>query len=261
MKTTSKVLIALGVIAVIAAAGLFFLFSRLDRIVAAAIEKYGSEATGTKVEVSSVRIRLKAGEGSIRNLSVGNPAGFTTPKAFRLEDITVAVDTGSITRDPLVIDKVTVLAPRITYEIDQAGRSNIGEIRKRVEGGRGKEPSGKKTGGEGGRKIVIRHLVIENGEVSVQAAALPGKPINVSLPRISLSDLGGKGGDSPGAIARQVLEPLVTQATQAAARTGVQRYLGEGATEMKKAIEEKLAVPGKDAAKGAEEAVKKIFGK
>lgn len=261
MKTTSKVLIAVGVLAVIAAAGLFFLFSRLDRIVAAAIEKYGSEVTGTKVEASSVSLRLKTGEGSIRNLSVGNPAGFTTPKAFRLEDITIAFDTGSITGNPLVIDKVTVLAPRITYEIDQAGRSNIGEIRKRVETGGGKKPSGKQTGGEGGRKIVIRHLVIENGEVSVQAAALPGKPVIVALPRIVLSNLGGKGGDTPGAIARQVAEPLLSQATQAAARTGVQRYLGEGAPDVKKAIEEKLGVPGKDAAKGAEEAVRKIFRK
>jgi hypothetical protein len=108
MKTTSMFLTALGILAVIAAAGLFFLFSRLDRIVAAAIERYGSEATGTKAEVSSVRIRLKAGEGSIRNFSIGPPR-------------------------------------------------------------------------------------ILRGEVSIQASALPGKPINVSLPRIELKDPGGKG--------------------------------------------------------------------
>jgi hypothetical protein len=261
MKTTSKVLITLGILAVIAAAGLFFLFSRLDRIVAAAIEKYGSEATGTKVEVSSVRIRLRAGEGSIRNLSIGNPPGFSAPNAFRLEDITVAVDTGSIPRDPLVIDKVTVRAPRITYEINQAGQSNISGIQKNVQGRQAKEPSRTKAREKEGKKIIIRSLVIENGEVSIQVAALPGKPINVSLPRIELKDLGGKGGDSPGAIARQVLEPLVNQVTQAATRTGIGQYLGKGAEDVKKALEEKLAVPGKGAAKSAEEAVKKIFGK
>jgi hypothetical protein len=262
MKTTSKILITLGILAVIAAAGLFFLFSRLDRIVAAAIEKYGSEATGTKVEVSSVRIRPKAGEGSIRNLSIGNPPGFSTPNAFRLEDITVAVDTGSIPRDPLVIDKVTVRAPRITYEINPAGQSNIGGIQKNVQGRQAKEPSGTKARDGGGKKkIIIRSLVIEKGEVSIQVAALPGKPTNVSLPRIELKDLGGKGGDSPGAIARQVLEPLVNQVIQAATRAGIGQYLGKGAEDRKKALEEKLAVPGKGAAKGAEEAVKKIFGK
>ena len=46
-----------------------------------------------------------------------------------------------------------------------------------------------------------------------------------------------------------------------AVEAGIGRYLGEGAAEMKKALEEKLAAPGKEAAKGAEEAVKKIFGK
>ena len=46
-----------------------------------------------------------------------------------------------------------------------------------------------------------------------------------------------------------------------AVETGIGRYLGEGAAEMKKALEEKLAAPGKEAAKDAEEAVKKILGK
>ena len=115
MKTTTKAFLALGIIAVIVAAGLYVLFTNLDRIVAAAIERYGSEATGTKVGVSSVRLDLKGGKGSIRHLRVGNPPGFSTPDAFRLEDISVAVDTGSVTGNPVVIDQVTILSPRIAY--------------------------------------------------------------------------------------------------------------------------------------------------
>ena len=49
MKTSSKAFLGLGIFVVIVAAALFLLLSGLDRIVAAAIEKYGSEATGTKV--------------------------------------------------------------------------------------------------------------------------------------------------------------------------------------------------------------------
>lgn len=173
MKTTSKILIAVGIVAVIIAGGLFFLSSNLDKIVAVAIEKYGSEATGTKVAVSSVRIPLKAGEGSIRNLSIGNPPGFSTASAVHPETITVAVDTGSVTRNPVVIDRVMISAPRIIYEIDESGRTNIDAIRSRVEAAEDEAEDEdsyrtrrrRKDGGE--KRILIKSLVIANGEVTV----------------------------------------------------------------------------------------------
>lgn len=265
MKASGKAFIGLGIFVVIVAAGLFLLLSGLDRIVAAAIEKYGSEATGTKVGVASVRLDLKGGKGTIRNLSVGNPPGFSTPSAFRLEDISVALDTGTVTGNPVVIDQVAIFSPRITYEIDKEGRSNIDLIRKKLAGTPSKEPSGTRTGDSGGKKVVIRRLVIEQGEIEIRVAALPGKPLSAALPRLEMKNLGGKGGDSPADIAKQVLVPLVNRVAASAASAGISQYLGKGADELKKTLEEaakgKLAVPGKDAAKSAEDSLKKLFGK
>jgi uncharacterized protein involved in outer membrane biogenesis len=272
MKKIGKVLIALGVIGVLLAAAVFYLLSNIDRFVAGAIEKYGSNATGTPVKVSSVRIQLREGKGSISNLSIGNPGGFSTPKALNLGNIAIAVDTGSITRDPVVIDKVMVSAPRISYEINKSGSANINEIKKNVEAFikkttaavEGKGPAGKGAGEEG-KKILIRSLVVEGGEIAVQVAALSGEPLSASLPRMELKNVGGKGGSTPSEIAGQVLGPLLNQVTLAASRAGVAQYLGKGVGDVKKALEEKarekLGVPGGEAAKGAEEAVKKLFGK
>ena len=264
MKASVKAFIGLGIFLVIVAAGLFLLLSGLDRIVAAAIEKYGSEATGTKVGVSSVRIELKAGTGSIRNLTVGNPPGFSTPAAFRLEDISVALDTGTVTGNPVVIDRVTILAPRIAYEIDKDGRSNIDLLRKRLSGTSPGEPSGSASGGPG-KKVVVRRLVIERGEIEIRVAALPGKPLSAALPRLELQNLGGAGGSSPGDIARQVLGPLANRVAAAASAEGIGQYLGRGADEVRKSLEEaagrQMDAPGKDAVKNAGDAVKKLFGK
>jgi len=261
MKTSNKTLIGLGILLFLVAAALFILLSGLDRIVAAAIEKYGSEATGTKVGVSSVKIALKGGTGSIRNLSVGNPPGFSEPDAFRLEDISVAMDPGAVTGTPVVIDQVKILSPRIAYEIDREGRSNIEMLRKRLQGDPAQGPAAEKEG----RKVVIRRLVIEKGEIEIRVAALSGKPLSARLPRIELKNLGGKGGGSPGEIARQVLEPLLHQVAVAASGAGIGQYLGKEADELKKTLEEaaqgKLAVPGKDAAKGVGDALKKMLGK
>lgn len=265
MKTSSKVLIGSGIFLFIVAAALFLLLSGLDRIVAAAIEKYGSEATGTKVGVSSVRIDLKGGKGSIRNLNVGNPPGFSEPDAFRLEDITIAVDTGSVTGNPVIIDQVTILSPRVAYEINKDGRSNIELLKKKLQEAPAKEPGGKPSAEKEGKKVVIRNLVIEKGEIAIRVALLSGKPFSAALPRLELKNLGGKGGDSPGDIARQVLGPLVNQVAVAASGAGVGQYLGKGADDLKKALEEaaggKSTVPGKESAKESVDALKKVFGK
>lgn len=261
MKTSRKALIGLGIFLIVVVAALFVLLSSLDRIVAAAIEKYGSEATGTKVGVSSVRLDLKEGKGSIRNLSVGNPPGFSEPDAFRLEDISVAVDTGSVTGNPVIIDQVTVLSPRIAYEINKDGQSNIEMLKKKLQAVAAKEPGGKPAADKEGKKVIIRSLVIDKGEIAIRVAALSGKPLSAVLPRLELKNLGGKGGDSPGDIARQVLGPLVNQVAASASTAGIGQYLGKGADELKKTIDEstkgKLPVPGKDSGG----ALKNILGK
>lgn len=265
MKTGSKVLIVLAVVVSIVAAGLFLLIFNLDAIVEAAIEKYGSKATGTDVEVSTVKIKLKAGEGLISGLSIGNPSGFSAPSAFDLEDITIVIDSASIAKDPVVIDKVVVSAPRITYEINESGEANIGRIRKNVQlYGEQSKPS-EKGKAEGGKKLMIRSLVIEGGEVDVRVAARPDKPLSAKLPRIHLKNVGGESGAAPGDIALQILKPLVNGAAQAAARTGVEQYLGKNVEEVEKMLQEgaqeKLGTKAEEAAKGAEGAVKKLFGR
>lgn len=267
MGKTGKALIVLGIVVVLLAAAVFYLLSNLDRIVAAAIERYGSDATGTPVTVSSVRISLKEGRGSLSGLSVGNPAGFSTPKALSLGDIAIAVDTGTITGDPVVIDTITVSDPRVTYEINDAGRANINEMKKRVEAYRRTGPAGKREAGGsagGGKRLLIRNLVIEGGEVAIVVPARAGGPLSARLPRTVLSNLGGKGGSTPSAIAVQVLRPLLDQAARAAARKGVEQYLGKSAGEAGKALEEKarekLGDTGGEAAKGAGEAVRKLLG-
>jgi len=265
MKRSSKVLIGVGMFLFIVAAALYLLVSGLDRIVAAAIEKYSSEATGTKVGVSSVHLDLKEGKGSIRNLSVGNPPGFSEPDAFRLEDISVAVDTGSVTGNPVIIDQVTIRSPRIDYEINKDGESNIELLKKKLQSGQTKETGGKPSADKEAKKVVIRSLVIEKGEIAIRVAMLSGKPPSAVLPRVELKNLGGKGGDSPGDIAKQVLGPLVHQVTLAASSAGVGRYLGKGADELKKVLEDagsgKPLAQGKESAKEAVDALKKAFGK
>lgn len=257
MKTGSKVIIVLAVIAIVIAASLFFLIANIDAIVEAAIEKYGSNVAGTDVRLSKVEIKLKKGEGSISGLSIGNPSGFSTPAAFSMDNITVAIDTGSITKDPVVINRVSISAPRITYEVNESGKANINVIKNNLQAHQKQSPAEKgKAGGE--KNLLIRNLVIEGGEVDVRIAALPGEPLSAKVPRIQLTNVGGEGGASPGEIAEQILGPLVSRAAEAAAGSGVEKYLGKGAEEVQMMLEEKAK---EELGTQAEEGLKKLFGK
>lgn len=264
MKKKALLLIA-GTAAVAAAVLVFLLVSNLDNIVKGAIEKYGSKATGTAVGVSSVRLNIREGEGSISGLSIGNPGGFSASHAFDLEAISLAIDTSSVRKDPVVIEKVQVSGPVVVYEIDESGKSNIEKINENLglTGGR-EQPAG--TGKERGeKKIIIRDFLIENGRVEIRVAALSGEPMSATLPKIHLKNLGGKGGETPSEIATQVLAPLVDRALKAALDAGVEQYLGKSKEEIQRMVERKakegIDDMGEDAAKEAEGVLKKFLGR
>ena len=187
-------LIGGGVIAVIVIAVAYFLYSSLDSIIAAEIEKYGSQYTGTAVHVDGVQVDLSLGKGEITGFSVANPTGFDTPKAMEVGRVALALDIGSVTRDPIVIKEVVIDKPRVTYEIGAHG-NNIDPLTRHVEAEIGSEDGGTANGG--GRKLVIENLYVNGGELSVSATGLHGKTMTVDLDNIHLRNIGeGEGGAS-----------------------------------------------------------------
>jgi uncharacterized protein involved in outer membrane biogenesis len=265
MRPGRKLLMVLGIVIVVAAAALFYMASNLEAIVKAAIERHGSRATGTDVAVASVRISIREGAGAIGGIRIGNPSGFSAPTAFDFEDISIEIDTGSVRRDPVVIKRVRISAPRVVYEIDESGKANINAIRENLDRyGRRIEPEEEKRDA-GGRHVLIRDLVIENGHIEIRLPASLNKTYSAPLPSIQLTDVGGEGGATPGGIALQVLRPLAAQAAQSAARTGIRQYLGKSVEDMKRELEKeaegKIGDAGKKAAEEAEGTLKKFLGR
>lgn len=252
-----KVLVVIAIIAILIAGALFIVFTSLNHIVATAIERYGSMITQTKVAVSSVNIKLQAGEGEVSGLKIGNPSGFSNSSVFQLGDISTKIDTGSITKDTIVIDRIIISGPLINYEINSSGKANINVIKQNVllfqkQSASGKSGKQKKDQGKS-VKLLIRRLLIENGKIDVHIAALPDTSLSTPLPRIELSDVGGKGGASPGEVGAQILSALAKEAGYAASRVGVEKYLDRSIEQFRDELQEEIT-------KGAGEAVKKLFG-
>lgn len=231
MKRSRKALIIAAALAIVIAASLVLLWTNVDRIVKAAIEKYGSQATRTAVRVSRVTIRLASGEGAIAGLTVANPRGFSSLHAFRLGSISVSMDARTVASSPIVIDEVRISAPEVVYEMDASGASNIDVLKKNIKGSAAEAP--KKAAGEkkaGGRetKLTIRKLVIEDGRIDVRVPALRDKAETLTLRRIEMGNIGGRGGATPGQVAEEVLTALVEEVGREVARAGAERYLRKG---------------------------------
>ncbi|WP_020675032.1 hypothetical protein [Geopsychrobacter electrodiphilus] len=216
------VLGAVLVLLVSVGVGVYFLLSNLDGIVKSAIETYGSQATQTAVRVDRVKIGLKTGSGAITGLTVGNPQGFKSPEVFFLGEISTQIDLKSLSGDLLVIDHIRVIAPEVFFELNQAGKTNLDQLKQNLASSTSASSSAsKKSGPE--PKIRIRELLFTDGHIHVKVVPL-NKDYDVALPTISMKDLGGQNGATPTQIADQVVKLLTDQALAEVKKQGIDQY-------------------------------------
>lgn len=263
MKPGRVIGAGVSLLLVIIVAVMIYIWMSLDAIVAAAIEKYGSQVTRTPVRVSAVSIDLKSGAGAIEQLRVGNPGGFSAKDIFALDGITTRINLDSLSADPIVIEEINISAPHVVYEINNAGKSNLDALEENIaqstQGGNTTgEPAAKDSAGPG---IVIRTLVIEGGQIDAEVAALPDKPLSAKLSRIQLNNIGEKQGGATGAqIAEQVIAALIREVGPAVATLGLNKYLGKDVEQIK-ALGEKLeGQAGETAVTRGKEGLKKLLG-
>ena len=255
-----------------------FVLSNLDALVKEAVEKIGSEATQARVTLNKVEISLKSGSGALNGLKVGNPKGFQTPSAFELGRISVALDTGKIGGDVVVIKEIVIDRPQVTYELAGTA-SNVDAIKKNVDAyAKQFSSGGAKKSGEG-PKLIIDNLYIKGGQVGVSAAFLKGKSLSTPLPDVHLKDIGKKEkGADPAEVAQKVIDSMTQGASKAVSGLGLDKMMGDaakaageatkalqqGAGDATKAAKEGAESVGKTLEKGAGEAgeqLKKLFGK
>jgi hypothetical protein len=238
-----KALIAAALILIILfAAVLTFVLTRLDFIVKAAIEKYGTQAAGVPVRVESVKIRLREGSAAIRGLTIANPEGFTDPRAFSLGETGVGIDIRSLAKDVKVIDDIHVLAPRIFVEINSNRSVNLNVIRKNLEraAAGANAPSPEKTRRKTGKgeepRLIIKRIVFSDGSIDARIAALNNRTFQLRLPSVEMRNLGGKKGATPDELTRQIMDELCRRAV-----AEVEKKIGAIAAEKAKdAIKSKI---------------------
>lgn len=223
-----KLALALAIVVVAIVGAGYYFFSNLDSLVKAAIERYGSEATQTGVNLKSVTLAPTAGSGELSGLTVKNPKGFSSSDAISLGDIKLVLDISTLQSNPIVIKDVTILQPAVAYEY-AGGSGNLETLQKSVQSYAAKFSGGKTAPDKGAgdasqsaskqpeKKVIIENLVIRDGRISIAHQALQGRTLSAGLPTIQLKDIGkSSGGATPAEVADRVIGSISAQASRVA---------------------------------------------
>ena len=243
-------------------AGVYFFAPSLETIVQKIVHKYGSEITGTDVNLQGFELGLTTGEGRISKIIVGNPKDYTTKNLFELGEIYVKVDIKSLTSDTIVIENVEVSKPVISYEMLSLTRNNISDVldnikkntakttqQEEAETTKAKESDSAAADGAG-KKVIIKKLTVKDGEIN--AVAIKDSSVSVKLPTITMTDIGA---DKKGEPISATISKIIGKILDTASKTVVSSKISD----LKSVAEKNL----EDIAGGVKDRVKSIgiFGK
>jgi len=248
-----KLMIAVGVLLLLIIIAVVVVASQAGSLIKNGVESYGPDITGTSVTLSGVDVSLLSGSASINNLVIGNPKGFKSNEAFRVGEVAVKLDVGSLFSEQVRIEKILIDGAELTYE--QVNKSsNIDALRRNVEKNTGAD-SGSAAADEGGSsniQLLIDDLFINNTKVNVSAKLLDREEQrSVTIPDIHLKDLGQGGNDSSvAAIVDEVVRLVTKAATKAVVdelgKQKIQEAIDKKKGEAMQKLDEKLGDKLKD---------------
>ncbi len=232
--------------------------SSLGPMIKKAVNTYGPKMTKTEVRLRDVSVSIFSGEAKLQDFYLGNPKGFKSPDAMKVGSIYVDVDEGSVTGETIIIDKIEVVGPEITYE-KARGTDNFKTIVNNIKESVGTgEPSKKQAQKEAeGKRILIRDFIVRDGKVNLAASILGGKSVSAPLPDIHLKDVGKKQeGVSPAKAFEEVFAALYGEITSPA----VTATLNQGLKALGSGIEAVSEGARKELDRATDK-VKELFGK
>ena len=239
--------------------------SNLGPILKKAVNLYGPRITKTDVKLGDVRVSLFSGEAKLKDFLLGNPKGFNSTHAMKVKSIFVNLDEKSLTGDTIIIDKIEINAPEITYE-KAKGTDNFKSILDNVSRGAGEGThTEEKDQGEQGKKLLIHDFIMKDGKVTLVTSVLKGKAITVSLPDIHLKEIGKKeGGISAQKAFKDIFAALHSNITSPAITDAINQGLKDLGTNLEEVSAEQikdLDEKAKKAVNGLTDKVKGLFNK
>ncbi len=200
MKSIRRILLVLAVLLIIAGVAVYLY---LDRIVKVAVERQSTSSLNLITTLDSAHLGLTGGHVNLNQLQIASPQGFTAPHMFQMGQLGVDVNYGQLRSDPVRIKKILIDAPKFVIE-QVGGKMNFKAVMDQMP----------KTDDTKPMKVIIDELSVNNATVTLHLGNLPGlgdmKPIDVTVPSITLKNIGNADNAQNGAAIKDVVMQVAT---------------------------------------------------
>ena len=188
----------------------------LDAIIKRAVESGGPRFTQTTLTLDRASVSMFSGAGTLHGLVLGNPAGYRTEFAIRVDRTELSVHPGSVLADKLHVRHLRVLAPEINFEGGLA-QNNLRQILDNLQAANITRQASVRSSGAI-KKFRVDEFTVTAGRLYVTTALTNSQPLTVALPDMRFTNLGqGPDGLTSADLAEQLVGELY-QRTLAAVR-------------------------------------------
>jgi hypothetical protein len=226
-----------AVLVLLVVVALVVVFFSLNSIVKKAVETIGPKMTQVSVTLGAADISPFSGSGKLSKLVVGNPQGYNTPFAIKMDSIKVGVQLGSVTKDTIVVNEINVQGPEIQFDGGLSG-NNLSKILDNLNSSSAASTSGASntvqtpSGPKNEKKIIVKDFVIQNAKIHLNLT-VPGIGQGVSMtapiPDIHLENVGtAEGGLTPEQLGQQLMKPVYDSALKLAQDSATSALKGIG---------------------------------
>lgn len=184
-------------------------------LVRTGINRIGPTVLRAPVVLEEASLAPMSGLGTLTDLRIGNPAGWSTGDALRVSRVQLHVKPFSVFSDPVEISELEIENMEINYETKLVA-SNISDLLGNAEKSLGL--NGPETKTEAGKpiRLIVRKFVLTKATVRLSAG---GQNLMIPMPEINLVDLGVKeGGLTPPQLGFAIMRSLTANVVAASTR-------------------------------------------
>ena len=193
-----------------------------NSIVKNAIETIGTQYLGAPVKVKQVEIALQEGRGTLKELEIGNPPGYTGAYAMRFGTVSVEMDPTQSNAGLIVLKRITIDGARAAAIANTPKDTNFRALSSNVPA----------SSGESTIKLIVDKLDVTNTQASVSSPLLT-RALEVNVPDEHLTDIGrSSNGVDVGTVIAQVLAPITKAVTRSMTEAGM-KELGVDSNRLK----------------------------
>lgn len=183
MKILKWLGIALLVVLVLLVLGVMVGKTIIEGKAAGMVAKQASEMLKVPVTIGAVRLDPFMGKVTVRDIKVGNPAGFSKEDIFELGSISVGVSYPALLKKQYVVKGIEIKKPQVRIEIDRRQKINAAVLMDNLP----KEPKKAKKDEKPLPAFLVKKVRLTDGLVKITDAGFASGTAATSLDNIDFS--------------------------------------------------------------------------